>query len=290
MQIHRRSILKLYIHTKFILSTFFDKELTLFAASLSFYTIFSFIPLLLIMMTVLTTLESFSDIYLKIQDFLFANLLPVNSEVIMKHINGFLQNSLEMSSISLFMLFVSSLFFFKNYEFIANRAFHAPQRSFLESVGVYFLMLIITPVSLGSAFYITSYIATLMASNSLTSGINTLPVIPYIIIWVLFFVLFKLSANIKVHFKAALISSFIISIVFSIAKNSFIYYVFMNQTYTTIYGSFSILLFLFLWIYASWAIFIYGLKLCYLINRVYTNRAVQKKKKVDEITLKDGYK
>ena len=269
----RNKLLKLYIHAKFIVSTFMDKELTLFAASLSFYTIFSFVPLLLITMTIVTSLDSFSEYYVKIQEFIFSNLLPVNSEVIMEHLNGFLQNSLEMSTLSLVMLFVSSLLFFKNYEFIANRAFHAPQRSFLESVGIYFLMLLITPISLGGAFYITSYIATLMASNTMTSSLDILPYIPYIIIWVLFFILFKLSANIKVHFKAALISSFIISIVFSGAKNAFIYYVFLNQSYTTIYGSLAILLFLFLWIYASWVIFIYGLKLCYIINRVYHKKA-----------------
>ncbi|MEA2090916.1 MAG: YhjD/YihY/BrkB family envelope integrity protein, partial [Campylobacterota bacterium] len=127
--------LKLYVHTKFFISAFMDKELTLFAASLSFYTIFSFIPLLLIMMTILTSLDSFADIYIKIQEFIFANLLPVNSEVIMEHINSFLQNSVEMSAMSFAVLFISSLLFFKNYEFIANRAFHAPKRNFLESVG-----------------------------------------------------------------------------------------------------------------------------------------------------------
>ena len=275
MSLEKKHLLRLYVHGKFILSTFLDKELTLFAASLSFYTIFSFIPLLLIMTTVLTSLESFADVYVQIQNFIFMNLLPVNSEIIMEHINGFLQNSLEMSTLSFVMLFVSSLLFFKNYEFIANRMFHAPQRSFLESVGIYFLMLIITPVSLGAAFYITSYLAAFMASNTLTDGINILPLVPYIIIWLLFFILFKLSANIRVHFKAAAISSFVIAIIFSVAKNSFIHYVFYNQAYTTIYGSFAILLFLFLWIYASWAIFIYGMKLCYLINRVY-NAKVKK--------------
>ncbi len=275
MSLEKKRLLRFYVHGKFILSTFLDKELTLFAASLSFYTIFSFIPLLLIMTTVLTSLESFADVYVQIQNFIFMNLLPVNSEIIMEHINGFLQNSLEMSTLSFVMLFVSSLLFFKNYEFIANRMFHAPQRSFLESVGIYFLMLIITPVSLGAAFYITSYLAAFMASNTLTDGINILPLVPYIIIWLLFFILFKLSANIRVHFKAAAISSFVIAIIFSVAKNSFIHYVFYNQAYTTIYGSFAILLFLFLWIYASWAIFIYGMKLCYLINRVY-NAKVKK--------------
>ncbi|MGD9654678.1 MAG: hypothetical protein AB7U44_05730, partial [Sulfuricurvum sp.] len=46
-----------------------------------------------------------------------------------------------------------------------------------------------------------------------------------------------------------------------------------NKSYATIYGSFSIVLFLFLWIYASWIIFVYGLKLCYLLNRFYEGKA-----------------
>lgn len=265
---NKRKILKLYLHTKFFIHTFMDKELTLLAASLSFYTIFSLVPLLLILTVFLTSLESFADIYLKIKSFIFANLLPLNSEVIMQHLNGFLQHSVEMGKLNVVMLFISSLLFFKNYEFIANRAFHAPKRTLFGSIKMYLIMLLVTPISLGSAFYITSYIATLMASSSMTSWFNILPLVPYLIIWILFFILFKLSANIQVDFKAAFISSLLISIVFSIAKNSFIYYVVFNQVYTTIYGSFAIVLFLFLWIYFSWIIFIYGLKLCYLINRV----------------------
>ena len=216
-----------------------DKELTLFAASLSFYTIFSFIPLLLIMMIFLSSLEVFSDIYLQIQELIFTNLLPVNSELVMSYIDSFLQNSVGISVFSTIMLFISSVFFYQNYEFIANRAFHAPQRSFFKSMGVYFLMLIITPSALSVAFFLSGEFVYIMSITTL----NITPFVPYFIIWVLFFILFKLSANIQVYFRAAIISSFIISIVFSIAKNAFIYYVFVNQSYTTIYGSFSILLF-----------------------------------------------
>jgi membrane protein len=69
----------------------------------------------------------------------------------------------------------------------------------------------------------------------------------------------------------------VISIVFSISKNAFIEYVFYNKAYTTMYGSFAILMFLFLWIYVSWIIFIYGLKLCYMIHRVCQNRDAKDK-------------
>lgn len=266
--------LKILAHIKYIIYSFMDKELTLFAASLSFYTIFSFIPLLLIMMTFLTSLEVFSDIYLKMQELIFENLLPVNSEIVMQYIDNFLQNSVGISILSTIMLFISSIFFYQNYEFIANRAFRAPQRAFMQSMAVYVLILTITPIALSIAFFLSAEAVTIMSYTE----INISPLVPYFIIWVLFFVLFELSANIRVHFRAALISSFIISIVFSIAKNMFIYYVFANQSYATIYGSFSVLIFLFLWIYISWIIFIFGLKLCYMVNRVYAHKYACKNK------------
>lgn len=277
MPISREKLHYIFRHVKFFIGTFIDKELTLFAASLSFYTIFTIIPLLLIMLTLLTSLPSFTEYYETIKIFIFSNLMPVNSEAIMGHIDGFLANSAKMGMIGLIMILVASMLFFKNFEYIANKIFHAKPRTLWESVTTYWTMLTLTPIALGASFYITGYIATLMASNSLTSGLDILPLVPYIIIWALFFLLFQISANVKINPKAALSSSFLVSVVFSISKNAFIYYVFLNKSYTTMYGSFAILMFLFLWIYVSWIIFIYGLKLCYIINRVYENREAKSK-------------
>ena len=272
MPVSKEKLNYIFRHLKFFIGTFIDKELTLFAASLSFYTIFTIIPLLLIMLTLLTSLPSFTEHYETIKVFIFSNLMPVNSEAIMGHIDGFLANSAKMGMIGLVMILVASLLFFKNFEYIANKIFHAKPRTLWESITTYWTMLTLTPIALGVSFYITGYIATLMASHSLTSGLDVLSIVPYIIIWALFFLLFQISANVKIHPKASLISSFLVSVVFSISKNAFIYYVFMNKSYTTMYGSFAILMFLFLWIYVSWIIFIYGLKLCHIINRIYQNR------------------
>jgi len=257
---------------KLLAKSFIDKELTLFAASLSFYTIFTIIPLLLIMLTLLTSLPSFKEHYETIKIFIFSNLMPVNSEAMIGYIDGFLKNSAKMGVIGLAMILVASLLFFKNFEFIANKIFHAKPRTLWESITTYWTMLTLTPIALGVSFYITGYIATLIASNEITSGLNILPIIPYIIIWGLFFLIFQIGANAKINPRASAISSFIVSIVFSVSKNAFIYYVFLNKSYSTMYGSFAIVMFLFLWIYVSWIIFIYGLKLCYIINGIYKKR------------------
>ncbi len=264
--------LELYKQVRLFVLSFVDKELTLFAASLSFYTIFTIIPLLIIMMSLLTSLPSFQEHYESIKEFIFSNLVPVQSEMIIEKIDGFLANSAKMGIMSLVAVLVASLLFFKNFEYIANRIFHAQARGLWESITTYWTMMTLTPIGLGISFYITGKIATLMAENTLTSGLNILPLIPYIIIWGLFFLIFQIGPNAKVNPKASAISSFIVSIIFSFSKNGFIYYVFLNKSYTTMYGSFAIVMFLFLWIYVSWIIFLYGLKLCHIIDGVYKNR------------------
>lgn len=273
----KSGIKKIFGHVRIFLSSFIDKDLTFYAASLSFYTIFTIIPLLLIVLSLFTSLPTFSEHYEKIREFIFSNLMPVNSETLMEHINSFLQNSIDMSAISFAAVIVSSLLFFQNFEYIANKIFHAQKRTLWESVTIFWTFLTLTPIALGVSFYITGYVASLMASSEYTSDIDIMPLIPYIIIWALFFLIFKISTSAKIDVRAALISSFVTSAVFSIAKNGFIYYVFYNKAYATMYGSFSIVMFLFLWIYASWIIFVYGLKLCYMIHRVYENRAAKQK-------------
>lgn len=262
---------KIFKEIKFWGSTFVDKELTLFAASLSFYTIFTIIPLLLIMLTLLTSLPSFSLYYESVKAFLLSNLLPLNSEAMMGYIDSFLANSAKMGVIGVVSIFLSSLLFFKNFEYIANKIFHSQPRSLWDSITTYWTLLTLTPIALGVSFYITGYIASLMAAHTLTQSLNLLALLPSLIIWGLFFLIFLIAANTKIEPKAALLSSFVVALVFSLSKNAFIYYIFYNKSYTTIYGSFSVLMFLFLWIYLSWVIFIYGLKLCYIVDKIYKN-------------------
>jgi membrane protein len=91
--------------------------------------------------------------------------------------------------------------------------------------------------------------------------------ISYIMVWGLFFLLYKVSANTKVSTKSSLISSFVASTVWSLSKYLFVLYITYNKTYSTIYGSFSVVMFFLIWLYISWIIFLYGVKFCYLLNK-----------------------
>jgi membrane protein len=262
----------LYKEVKYYIALFFDKELTLYAASLSYYTIFTIVPLLLISLSIFTSLPSFETQYASIKSFIFENLVPVHSEMITEHLDSFLQNTGKLGAIGLIMVIVAALLFFQNFEYIVAKIFKTRQRTIWESITTYWTLLTLTPMALIASFYITGKMHLYISSHQIISGwFNLMSLLPYLIIWALFFLIFKIASVAKTHTKAAAISSFLISLVWSLAKSGFISYVFLNKSYATIYGSFSALLFFLLWLYVSWIIFIYGLKLCYLLNRAYSD-------------------
>ena len=121
---------------------------------------------------------------------------------------------------------------------------------------MYSILLILLPI-----LFIATNILMSLHDNTILNYIFS-----YIFAWFIFYALFKLSVNTFVNNKAALISSFVTLTILSITKNLFIYYVIYNKTYTTIYGSLATLLFTFLWIYISWIIYLYGIKMCYKLN------------------------
>ncbi|MEA1920985.1 MAG: YihY family inner membrane protein [Campylobacterota bacterium] len=278
---------ELYRHARYYIALMVDKELTLYAASLSYYTIFTIVPLLLITLTIFTSLPSFQEHYETIKSFIFENLVPVHSEAVTSHIDGFLQNSGKLGAIGLIMVIVAALLFFQNFEYIVSKIFKTRQRTIWESITTYWTLLTLTPMALVASFYISGKVHTLLNSNEIISGwINIMSLLPYLIIWALFFLIFKIASVEKTSTKAAALSSFIIALVWNIAKSGFISYVVMNKSYATIYGSFSTLLFFLLWIYVSWIIFIYGLKLCYLIDCNYCNSESDEKAK-EQCTLEE---
>lgn len=243
-----------------------DTELAHYASSLSFHTILSLIPILLITFSIFTKMPSFQNYYEKVQSFIFNSLIPTQQELLTGYLNQFMENTLNMGALGLLFVLYISVMFFLDYEKIVSKIFEVPTRSFWEAIATYWTMLTLMPLGLAISFYTSSLAQDVLQQNTITSSINLFQFSPYLVIWALYLVMYTISAKVKIHLKSALISSFIASLIWYISKNLFIYYVAYNQTYLSIYGSFSILLFFFLWIYFSWFIYLYGLKLCFLLN------------------------
>ena len=256
-----------YIFLRDFLGDLFDDKIGHYASSLSWSTLFSIIPLLVIMLWVFTTLPVFDTVHQKIESLIFSNLLPTDSKEVMDYINTFLRNSNQLGYVGAFYVTFAAVLFFKNYDYIVNDIFSTPSRSIWEAVKTYLLLLIIIPTLMGASFYLSSFIQGYLDKNSITSSIHIFYFLPYLVVWMVFYVLYQMSANTPISISSAMISSFISSLIWYLSKSAFLFYVLHNKTYASIYGSISTLLFFFLWIYISWAIFLHGLKFCDLLNK-----------------------
>jgi len=256
-----------YLFIRDFFTDLFDDKLGHYASSLSWSTIFSIIPLLVIILSIFTKMPLFNTVYDKVQKLIFSNLMPTDSKVIMEYINTFIANSDKLGYMGAFYVTFAAIMFFKNYDYIVNDIFDTPSRNIWEAIKTYLLLVITIPTMMASSFYLSSFIQGYLDKTSITSIIHLYSFLPYFIVWMMFYVAYQLSANIRIEVSAALISSFIASLIWYLSKSAFIFYVVHNKTYASVYGSISTILFFFLWIYISWAIFIHGLKFCDLLNK-----------------------
>ncbi|WP_458699636.1 YihY family inner membrane protein [Sulfurospirillum sp. 1307] len=243
-----------------------DPSIAHYASSLSFHTILSLIPILLISFSIFTKMPSFKEHYEKIQHFIFNSLMPAQQESIASYLNKFMENTGSMGSTGLIFVLYVSIMFFLDYEKIISKIFETNKRSLWQSITTYWTMLTMMPLGLAISFYLSSLINGFLSSNQYTNSINILPILPYLIIWFLFFIMYMISANKTLSKKSTLISSFFTSLIWYISKTLFVYYVAYNKTYLSIYGSFSILMFFFIWVYFSWLIYLFGAKFTFVLD------------------------
>lgn len=241
------------------IDSFFNDDTTYYAASLSFFTIFSILPIIALLIAIISSFDEFQS-YIDIFTNYVLNILnPTHSEDIVLALKNYISNSSKLGYLGIFYMLFVFIMFFKDYEYIVNKIHKTKRKAIHYSFIVYSIYLVVLPI----VFAIINIAMSFYQSNILNE------IFSYLFAWFVFYSLFKVSVNRKIDNKAALISSLITLIILSITKNLFVYYVVYNKTYTTIYGSLATLLFTFFWIYISWVIYLYGIKMCHKLNLKY---------------------
>jgi membrane protein len=258
-----RDILKsYYLFIRGLFYEIFQNKVSYYASSLSWDTLFAFIPFSVVLFSVFTILPIFDSVKDNIKEIIFSSLIPSNSKYILEHFDYFLHNSDQLGAFGLvYMLFAVTLFF-KTYDYAMNDIFDMPNRGFWSAVKLYFLFMIIMPIVIGASFFFSVYLDKVSFLHEIASYL-----LPFLFAWFAFFVAYLLTPNRDIETKAALISSLIASSVWYLSKSAFVFYVSHSDTYSTIYGSISTVLYFFLWIYLSWAIFLHGARFCHVLDK-----------------------
>lgn len=242
-----------------------EDELFVYASSLSFYTIFALIPLLLIVFSILFLLPNFQEKFGELKEIILSNVIPTHIDVITQWIDPLIENSSRMGVVGFVYIVFTSIMFFRNYEYIASKMFNSKPRNFFNSIALYWTLITLFPLVFGVSFYFAFQFKYLWEGSGVLSVL--LPFSPLLVGWIMFLIFFKISSNKEIAFKPLLFASGLTSLAWNIAKWVFVYYVAYNQSYSSIYGSISFVLFAMLWIYISWFIVLFGMRICEGLNQ-----------------------
>ncbi|EAJ7019245.1 YihY/virulence factor BrkB family protein [Campylobacter upsaliensis] len=253
-----------------------DKEILNYSASLSFYSILSLIPILFVCFSVFTQIPSFEAHYERAKSVIFTFLIPAQQDLVASYLDTFLKNSVNLGIMGLIAMAFTSLAFFSGYDFVINRITQNEPKGLWVSISSYWTLLTLVPLGLGLSFYVSSLIQKTLDDYHI--GFNFFEILPFVIIWALFFISYSSSLH-QVSLKNLALTSFCAGAIWYAGKNLFVYYVVYNKTYASVYGSFSTILFFFIWIYISWVIYLYGLKICFFLNENERDKIKQNAKK-----------
>ncbi|EGK8104399.1 YihY/virulence factor BrkB family protein [Campylobacter upsaliensis] len=253
-----------------------DKEILNYSASLSFYSILSLIPILFVCFSVFTQIPSFEAHYERAKSVIFTFLIPAQQDLVANYLDTFLKNSVNLGIMGLIAMAFTSLAFFSGYDFVINRITQNEPKGLWASISSYWTLLTLVPLGLGLSFYVSSLIQKTLDDYHI--GFNFFEILPFVIIWALFFISYSSSLH-QVSLKNLALTSFCAGAIWYAGKNLFVYYVVYNKTYASVYGSFSTILFFFIWIYISWVIYLYGLKICFFLNENERDKIKQNAKK-----------
>ena len=231
------------------------------AGSLSYTTVLSLVPLLVIVLSILTILPQFQGFQKEIQNFMTENLMPARmSKIVMQQITTFTERSSRLSLVGGVFLIFSSL----STMAIIDRAFDdiwqiKKRPSFRRNVAIYWAVLTLGPFVFSGALLLINFLM-----HSL--NFNDIPVRGPLLNWILPFVLSILSfaalyvfvPNRKVLWKDALVGGFVAAVIFLLLSKSFSAVFKTFSGYAILYGAFSIIPAFFLWLYVFWWGILFG--------------------------------
>ena len=239
-----------------------EDQLTVSAGYLSYVTLLSLVPLIAVVFGVLSAFPVFTAGQDVIEQFLFDNLVPTASGAIREHLLAFAENAKRMTAMGAVFLFVTSLLLISNVDRTLNGIWRVPQRrSFWASFPVYWMVLTLGPLLVGSSIVVTSYVVSQRISGHQVLSslyLELLRALPLLLSVAAFFIVYMLVPNVRVRARHALWGAVLAALLFEGSKKAFAFYVTQFPSYEAIYGALAAIPILFVWVYLCWLIVLIG--------------------------------
>ena len=256
-----------------------EDNITISAGHLAYVTLLSLVPFIMVTFTIMSAFPAFASVRSKLEHFVFSNFVPTASDVVHKYMTDFVGNASQMSAIGILSLLVVALMLISNVDKTLNRIWRTQSdRPIVYTFAIYWMVITLGPMLIGSSVVVSSYLTGLAAfTEEYTPGLGTflLSLVPTGAAMLAFTILYMVVPNRRVFARHALVGAIVATIAFEITKSGFALYVTNFPSYELIYGALAVVPILFLWVYLSWIIVLFGAEFTCSLGEAFENRKAE---------------
>lgn len=256
--------------------SFFDRDLQTKSASLTFSTVLAIVPAFALLFAIGRGF-GFQNL---LEEQLFMNFPAQKSFITfaLKFVDSYLTEASQgvFVGVGLIFLLYTLISLLYDIETSFNQIWDIKkERSLYQKITDYIAICLLVPVMMICSSGVSIFMSSTLQSSThfafLTPIVNVaLEASPFILAFLAFTISFCLLPNTKVKFKYAASAGAICAVMFQVLQMLFLSGQLYVSKYNAIYGSFSFLPLLLIWLQFSWIILLFGCALCYSFQNIFT--------------------
>jgi membrane protein len=231
------------------------------AGSLTFTTLLALVPLITVALATSSAFPAFDQALDALGRFVAAQLPPESSARVTRHLGAFADSAGRVTTLGVVFLAVVALMQMLTVDEVLNRIFRVQRRRHLaQRLVVYWAVLTLGPVLIGSSISITSFLVgsslgmlDLGGSTKAALGLLTFSFTCAALTMLYLVVPFR-----QIEVRHALVGGISAGVMFEIAMRGFALYIANFPAYTLIYGAFATIPIFLIWLYVSWVVVLFG--------------------------------
>ena len=231
------------------------------AASLSYTSLLSLVPLLAVIFGIAAAFPVFENWSGQFKQLVFDNLVPDSGLQVQESIEQFLGSASALTLTGTFFLIITALLLLMRIEKTFNRIWRVTRpRPLVPKITMYWAVLTLGPLTLGAATALSAQpLLELLGADALEAGLlRTLGI--FLFTWLAFSLMFLLVPNCRVPLAYAATGGLVSTLLFTLAKTGFVGYV-SRANYSVIYGALASIPIFLLWLYVVWGVILLGASL-----------------------------
>ena len=243
---------------------FREVRLGMTASSLTFTTVLALVPLFTLVLAIFTAFPIFAQVQDQLQRWLIESLVPESiSRQVLGSLTQFSRKASRLGLVGLLAVVATSLALLVTIDRTLGQIWRVSrQRNWAQRVLIYWAGLTLGPLLLGGSLAISSYLFTGYLSGLgdwLPVSVRTLlDLVEFCLLVGCVTGLYYYLPNTRVDWRHALIGGVAVALGLELAKKVLALYLAQMPTYSAIYGAFSAVPILLVWIYVAWVVVLLG--------------------------------